>query len=722
MSDYLAQKLSSLLKLVAPNSDPGCALQLLKPIENGYEMDKVTLMNLVKHPAVKNNPVVIISICGAKREGKSFLLSLLIKYLESNMQEAWLNEPDTPIPTHFSWKSGRKAHTQGIWLWSKPYLIQKSNGHKVAVILFDTEGAYSSTGKQNDSDIFAFSTLLSSVQIYNMKDEINEQKLESLAAFTSYTERAGTKTESGQIFQSLMLLVRDWTDDEFQCGVEGGRKYMEEELQNKKVTDEDLIAIRDKISKVFRQVECTLLPYPGAIVDNKDKRHRQNTTQVKDMSGDFKEHLRIFFHILLDECTEPKEVGGRIIKGDEILNLSTKLFNLLRTKEIFNVSLTLKELDAAKAQTLIQQLQKEYDEKMLAISRSYCSETTVDENHKEYLHQAMEKYNNEYNTSYTSHKNRFKQLLIDAITNLLNKHKQIRSAEEGELRKKYEDMIEEILTEHWSQITGSGFQAFGTKLKDLNSVQCELGTDAYYYEYNEKLMRKIGKAESRWESIKQLSEMQRDCINNYKKIMEKVIKNDFLTKDGLEKQNQICRKKTIKRFKANCELKDALVDDIQKQSYELDQQLSEQYKAVLIVYQEYMELKQKEFEADFEKVKKSYMEYIDMITRNKYLQPDDLQIVHDNFIKMMICELKKLDSATNMKSEEENQLITYTKQQLTDQYKHISDDMEKRKEDIREVSHEEVMELIKKIIYRFEKGVWKQNWFMYWFRQTFQQN
>ena len=59
---------------------------MLIPKEDGsYDMDKVALKNLAEHPDVIHNPVVVISIAGAMREGKSFLLNLLIMYLESNL-------------------------------------------------------------------------------------------------------------------------------------------------------------------------------------------------------------------------------------------------------------------------------------------------------------------------------------------------------------------------------------------------------------------------------------------------------------------------------------------------------------------------------------------------------------------------------------------------------------------------------------------------------------
>ena len=45
----------------------------------------------------------------------------------------------------------------------------------------DTQGAFDKQGKTRSSDIIAFSTLLSSIQIYNIQKHVNENDLEPLS-------------------------------------------------------------------------------------------------------------------------------------------------------------------------------------------------------------------------------------------------------------------------------------------------------------------------------------------------------------------------------------------------------------------------------------------------------------------------------------------------------------------------------------------------------------
>ena len=61
------------------------SIQILKPRVNGdgLELDEENLMKIFNHPDVDDLPVMLVSIYGAMRQGKSFLLSLLIMYLES---------------------------------------------------------------------------------------------------------------------------------------------------------------------------------------------------------------------------------------------------------------------------------------------------------------------------------------------------------------------------------------------------------------------------------------------------------------------------------------------------------------------------------------------------------------------------------------------------------------------------------------------------------------
>jgi len=73
--------------------------------------------------------------------------------------------------------------------------------------------------------------MLSSVLVYNLTSNIQEDDLQHLQLFTEYGRLA--VEDSGETpFQKLMFLVRDWSfpyDHEF--GLEGGKEILDKRLQ-----------------------------------------------------------------------------------------------------------------------------------------------------------------------------------------------------------------------------------------------------------------------------------------------------------------------------------------------------------------------------------------------------------------------------------------------------------------------------------------------------------
>ena len=42
----------------------------------------------------------------------------------------------------FGWRSGKDKCTNGIWLWSKPFVLHDLKGRRIGVLLMDTQGAW----------------------------------------------------------------------------------------------------------------------------------------------------------------------------------------------------------------------------------------------------------------------------------------------------------------------------------------------------------------------------------------------------------------------------------------------------------------------------------------------------------------------------------------------------------------------------------------------------
>ncbi|KDO16037.1 hypothetical protein SPRG_18426, partial [Saprolegnia parasitica CBS 223.65] len=154
--------------------------------------------------------VAIISVVGAFRTGKSFVLDLFLRYLKyTSTHESpdvttreWAmahgaqlegnsNFEQTHGETGFSWRAGRKRNTTGIWMWGEPFIRKSKDGEDIAVFLIDTQGMFDSeTSQMLTASIFGLSTLLSSYQIYNVDKRVQEDNLQHLALFTEYGRMA----------------------------------------------------------------------------------------------------------------------------------------------------------------------------------------------------------------------------------------------------------------------------------------------------------------------------------------------------------------------------------------------------------------------------------------------------------------------------------------------------------------------------------------------------
>jgi atlastin len=198
---------------------------------------------------VANTPVAIISVAGAFRTGKSFLLDIFLRHLrhrekypddpaynvdqDVNGESTWLmggSSSDVPSlleggettgssSTGFAWKRGDDRVTTGMWLWSRPYIIirnknARGRGRSLAVLLMDTQGlGDSETTRKLTNAIFGLSVLISSYQIFNLTHSLQDGHLQELALFTEYANvvnaAAREADQSSQVEETDSSTVTD---------------------------------------------------------------------------------------------------------------------------------------------------------------------------------------------------------------------------------------------------------------------------------------------------------------------------------------------------------------------------------------------------------------------------------------------------------------------------------------------------------------------------------
>lgn len=174
--------------------------------------------------------VAVVSVVGAFRTGKSFLLDVLLRYLRwseahpgADEADAWLSAASDEEPLEgnelssapdyssttaapgsarsgFKWRGGLERMTTGMWLWSRPFvrrLPEAAGGGEVAVLLMDTQGLFDSeTGQMLTTCIFGLSALMSSYLIFNVNRQVQEDHLQHLALFTEYGRRVREQQEA----------------------------------------------------------------------------------------------------------------------------------------------------------------------------------------------------------------------------------------------------------------------------------------------------------------------------------------------------------------------------------------------------------------------------------------------------------------------------------------------------------------------------------------------
>ncbi|XP_020337587.1 atlastin-2 isoform X5 [Oncorhynchus kisutch] len=301
--------------------------------DHKFELDTAALEKLLLQEDVRDLNVVVVSVAGAFRKGKSFLLDFMLRYMLNQQQQSdsWVGADDEPL-TGFSWRGGCERETTGIQVWSQVFVVNKPDGSKVAVLLVDTQGAFDSQSTIKDcATVFALSTMTSSVQVYNLSQNIQEDDLQHLQLFTEYG-RLALEEIYLKPFQSLMFLIRDWSYPyEHNYGLEGGKRFLEKRLQVKQNQHEELQTVRKHIHSCFSNIGCFLLPHPGLKVAT----NPMFDGRLKDIDGDFKEALGNLVPLLLaPENLVEKEIGGAKVTCRDLVEYFKAYIKIYQGEEL----------------------------------------------------------------------------------------------------------------------------------------------------------------------------------------------------------------------------------------------------------------------------------------------------------------------------------------------------------------------------------------------------
>ncbi|KAF7488336.1 hypothetical protein SSS_03441 [Sarcoptes scabiei] len=399
------------------NPDQGFPVQIVKVTEDRlFELDVPALESILLRETIRDVPVVIVSIAGDFRKGKSFMLNHFLRYLKSGLSgddskifqpDDWLSDEKAPLKG-FSWRGGCQRDTTGILMWSEPFLIQTSPDERVAVILMDTQGAFDSEYTVKDSaTIFALSTMTSSIQVFNLMHNLQEDNLQVLEVFLEYGRLALESTPQ-KPFRKLVFLIRDWSYPyEHSYGFEGGVKLLEKKLELKETMPEQLQRVRRKIRDCFEEVTCFLMPHPGSKVATS----QEFDGRIQDYDPSFLEYLKKFVPNLLEpKNLVPKEIGGRSVTGKQMLEYFKVYINVFAGDSMPEPKTMLEATAEANNLTAVALIKEMYDTKMEMIcggTQPYINPNTLESNHKDLMQFCLNEFDSipkmggsEYSVSY----------------------------------------------------------------------------------------------------------------------------------------------------------------------------------------------------------------------------------------------------------------------------------------------------------------------------------
>eukprot|EP00092_Neocalanus_flemingeri_P011290 GFUD01012167.1.p1 GENE.GFUD01012167.1~~GFUD01012167.1.p1 ORF type:complete len:628 (+),score=187.88 GFUD01012167.1:82-1965(+) len=256
-------------------------------------------------------PLVVVSVVGMYRTGKSYLLNRLMGRSDG-----------------FPLGATVQAKTKGIWMWLGDHPLDPENK---ALLLLDTEGLHDPEkgSKTHDTWIFTLAVLLSSVLIYNSKGTVDANALDGLYLASQLTEHVtvknGNAEETGEEFGRLFpILVWALRDHHLQLEVDGKNlqpsEYLDHCLKLKRGKGEAIAKyndLRSSIKEFFIERHLICFPVPCQMKNLKDL----DKLQVEDLDPAFVKVGNEFTDFILNQVRE-KTLGGKSVNGSMFAELS----------------------------------------------------------------------------------------------------------------------------------------------------------------------------------------------------------------------------------------------------------------------------------------------------------------------------------------------------------------------------------------------------------------
>ena len=494
--------------------------------------------------SIKEN-LIIVSIVGKARTGKSYLMNLL------------LNNNQSKYPGHgFEISSRLNSCTRGIWLWNTPR--QKPNS-SAKIIFIDSEGTNSVdlSTKTYDSKIFALIVLISSLFIYNTNGNIDEKSISDLALAAHLSNTVATNAIEdkdiviSELAPKFIWVLRDFVLDKIDpdSGEEiSSDEYLELCLRNKSTKNKSMEnnLIRENIIKYFKERECVTLPRP---VEQEEDLHKLNEIPFSELKPNFREEF-LNLKRKVYETSKVKKIGNKRINGPILVELLTSFINSLNSKIIPNINTAIDNI-------IINEIEKAYDKCIKLWKENYIKIKGDKYNIKDLydikyfiinefnivINENREiKYNNQYLEIFKDNRNKLENEIqndiqkINTINNnqknsllndILNKHKNIEynsNLNVNNLEQNHKDLVINTINENYSNFI-SDIKNNCNNLDEEKAFDTIINKDS---EYNTNGIKQI------------ISELNQDYENKIGIINEQINEDElFCQRYDISQFNQI---------------------------------------------------------------------------------------------------------------------------------------------------------------------------------------
>uniref|UniRef100_A0A2K6GHD1 Guanylate binding protein 5 n=1 Tax=Propithecus coquereli TaxID=379532 RepID=A0A2K6GHD1_PROCO len=326
--------------------DPVCL------IENTTEKLRVNPEALEILSAI-TQPMVVVSIVGLYRTGKSYLMNKL----------AGKNKG-------FSVGSTVQSHTKGIWMWCVPH--PKKPDH--TLVLLDTEGL-GDVEKKNDTQIFALAILLSSTLVYNTMNKIDQGAIDLLHHVTELTDLlrarnspdldgAEDAADSGSFFPDLVWTLRDfYLDLETNGKLITADEYLENSLRPKEGNNQGIQNFnlpRLCIQKFFPIKKCFIFDSPT----QRKKLTQLETLHDDELDSEFVQQVAEFCSYIFSHSTIKTLPGGIKVTGSCLKNLVMIYINAISSGDLPSMENTVLSLAQIENSAAVQTAIAHYDQQM----------------------------------------------------------------------------------------------------------------------------------------------------------------------------------------------------------------------------------------------------------------------------------------------------------------------------------------------------------------------